>query len=92
MYLYLMACKRIGLTKIGISINPQRRLKTLNIRDKGIELLKTIKCKDAKKLERSLHRQFENQRVWQSELPTNEWFILDKIQVMLLCLSLGVRQ
>ena len=71
-YLYLMRHSN-GLTKIGRSVNPRTREKTLQAEDPRLRLI--FKAKDCGYLERGLHSRFAELR------KRGEWFDLTEEQV-----------
>lgn len=76
-YLYLMKCNRNGLYKIGVSVDPKYREKTLTSDDPSIQLVGSwdkLSC-----YERDWHIYFANHRV------RGEWFNLTPAQVRLFC-------
>jgi len=68
-HLYIMLNKATGYFKLGRSINPQYRERTLQSQEPDIVLLKTWQCD--KDVERELHRIFQAKKV------RGEWFKLD---------------
>jgi hypothetical protein len=72
---YLMKNKRNGLYKIGRSINPLQREKTLQSEEPEIEMVKVWEDN----IESILHRKYTDQRV------RGEWFELNKTQVKYIC-------
>ncbi len=71
-FLYLMRHSN-GLTKIGKSVNPRAREKTLQAEDPRLRLI--FKAKDCGHLERELHDRFSSLR------KRGEWFDLSEDQV-----------
>ncbi len=72
-FVYLMKNNRSGFYKIGRSVNPKFRERTLQAQEPQIELLDT--CIAPKELEKELHQQFSNKRI------RGEWFELNNIDV-----------
>lgn len=72
---YLLKDKNTGLYKIGKSVNPLNREKTLQGEKPTYELLKVWDDN----IERELHDKYKNQRV------RGEWFELNSIQVRYIC-------
>ena len=68
---YLMKDNNTGLYKIGKSVNPKAREKTLQGEKPSIEMVWTTDCD----IERDLHSKYSRQRV------RGEWFNLNPIQV-----------
>lgn len=71
-YLYLI--KFQNLTKIGISINPEKRLKQLNLGKEGIVLWKK-QFPSILQVEKSLHNLYEDKRV------SGEWYDLTEDEI-----------
>lgn len=76
-YLYLMKCNRNGLYKIGVSVSPKFREKTLCSEDPSIQLVGS--WEGLSNNEREWHSYFAKHRV------RGEWFNLTKTQVELFC-------
>jgi hypothetical protein len=74
-YTYLMKNKRNGLYKIGKSVNPRVRERTLQSEDPDIILVK----KWDYEIESYLHKEYSDYRV------RGEWFNLTPIQVEYIC-------
>lgn len=78
-YVYLMRAEN-GRYKIGISVDPEKRL--ADLRDGSavdIELVHYFAAEDAAGIERVLHREYETKRV------RGEWFALDEADVASIC-------
>lgn len=72
-YVYLIHMERTTFYKIGMSLDPQIRLRTLQTGNPhSLYLLNTQAVQDMRSTEISLHRQFETQRV--PNLNVREWF------------------
>lgn len=66
--LYIMK-NSFGLTKIGVSVDPDRRANEIRLSSGvHVDLLKTFKCKDAYAVEQWLHEEFKCNR------EHGEWF------------------
>jgi len=76
-YLYLMKCNRSGLYKIGISVDPKFREKTLQAESPSIKLVG--QWERTSQLEKHWHNYYAKQR------RRGEWFALTKCQVAFLC-------
>jgi len=74
---YIIKDKSNGLYKIGRSIDPVKREKTLQSEKPNLELIKTW---DAD-IEKTLHDEYKDFRV------RGEWFELSKVQVKYICCS-----
>jgi hypothetical protein len=74
--IYLILNKRNGLYKIGLSINPVIREKTLQSEEPEIEVINTYK--GGFKIEREIHSTFKDKRV------RGEWFKLNSDDLELL--------
>jgi hypothetical protein len=72
---YLLKDKNTGFYKIGKSVNPKNREKTLQSEKPTYELLKVWD----KNIEKELHEKYATQRV------RGEWFDLNKIQIKYIC-------
>jgi hypothetical protein len=72
---YLLKDKNTGFYKIGKSVNPKNREKTLQSEKPTYELLKVWD----KNIEKELHNKYATQRV------RGEWFDLSKIQIKYIC-------
>jgi len=72
---YLMKNSRNGMYKIGKSINPSRREKTLQSEEPMIKMVKTWDYD----IENTLHKKYSKQRI------RGEWFKLNKVQVKYIC-------
>lgn len=72
---YLMKNSRNGMYKIGKSINPSRREKTLQSEEPMIKIVKTWNYD----IEKTLHKKYSKQRI------RGEWFKLSYIQVKYIC-------
>ena len=69
---YLMKDNNNNLYKIGVSNNPQKRLKTFQTGNAGdVELIYEIECDSPHIVEGTLHKYFRTYKV------KNEWFDLD---------------
>lgn len=68
-YVYLMLNKRSGHFKIGRSVNPRFREKTLQSQEPEVELVES--CLAPKEFENELHKQFASKRI------RGEWFELE---------------
>lgn len=73
-FLYLIINKRNGLYKIGISISPIKRERTLQAEEPEIEILNIYK--GGYSLEKKIHKYFENKRI------RGEWFKLDNDDIL----------
>ena len=72
-YIYLIHMESTPFYKIGMSLDPQIRLRTLQTGNPHpLHLLHTQAVQDMRSAELSLHRQFEAQRV--PNLNVREWF------------------
>ncbi|MCJ1251835.1 hypothetical protein MMC30_009073 [Trapelia coarctata] len=72
-YIYLIHMEGTSFCKIGMSLDPQIRLRTLQTGNPhSLHLLRTQAVQDMRSAEASLHRQFETQRV--PNLNVREWF------------------
>jgi len=71
---YIISNMKSGLVKIGVSINPEKRMKSLQCQcgQKLFVWHKTIPINCAYELESMLHRHFAEYRTY------GEWFKLDK--------------
>ncbi len=77
-YLYLMQNLKNGYHKIGISIEPIYREKTLQSEEPNISTVKTRKFmnrKIAKEIETELHKKYDHKKV------RGEWFDLNQIEL-----------
>ena len=77
-YLYLMINSKNGYHKIGISIEPFYREKTLQSEEPNISTVKTrmfLNRKIAKEIESELHKKYDHKRV------RGEWFDLNPIEL-----------
>lgn len=72
---YLMKNSRNGMYKIGKSINPSRREKTLQSEEPMIKMVKTWDYD----IENTLHKKYSKQRI------RGEWFKLNNVQVKYIC-------
>lgn len=72
---YVMKDSLTGLYKIGKSINPKFREKTLQSEKPSIKMIKVFDSN----IEKQLHKLFDNSRV------RGEWFSLNKIQLKFIC-------
>ena len=72
---YILKDKNTGLYKIGRSINPLDREKTLQAEKPTVKLIKIFKDN----VERDLHDKYKKQRV------RGEWFNLNKVQLKYIC-------
>ncbi len=75
-FLYIIHNKRNGLYKIGLSINPIKRERTLQAEEPEIEIIETFK--GGFELEKNIHNYFVNKRV------RGEWFKLDDKDISVL--------
>lgn len=74
-YVYLIRMENTNFYKIGMSLDPEIRLRTLQTGNpQPLYLLKTHAVQDMRSAEMNLHRQFEAQRV--PNLNVREWFDL----------------
>lgn len=74
-YVYLIHMNNTTFYKIGMSLNPEIRLRTLQIGNPhSLYLFKTQDVQDMRNAEISLHRQFETQRVPNTSV--REWYDL----------------
>ncbi|MCJ1365925.1 hypothetical protein MMC16_005050 [Acarospora aff. strigata] len=72
-YIYLIHMNDTSFYKIGMSLDPQIRLRTLQTGNPyPLQILNTQAVQDMRSAETSLHRQFEAQRV--PNLNAREWF------------------
>ena len=72
-YVYLIHMEGTPFCKIGMSLDPQIRLRTLQTGNPhSLLLIRTQAVQDMRSAEASLHRQFETQRV--PNLNVREWF------------------
>lgn len=76
-YIYIMAAGGIctGLYKIGLSINPTKRLKKTTNGPFPISIIHTVPCKNMSEVESGLHMLFHEDRV------NGEWFKLNDSQL-----------
>lgn len=74
-FTYIMKDCNNGLYKIGKSIDPKYREKTLQSEKPSIKMVKQFNVD----IEKQLHKEFKNNRV------RGEWFNLSKIQVNHIC-------
>ena len=72
---YLMKNSRNGMYKIGKSINPSRREKTLQSEEPMIKMVKTWDYD----IENTLYKKYSKQRI------RGEWFKLNNVQVKYIC-------
>jgi hypothetical protein len=72
---YIMKDSSNGLYKIGKSINPKYREKTLQGEMPNVKIVKIFK----NDIEKPLHKLYKNQRV------RGEWFSLNEIQIRYIC-------
>ena len=72
---YLMKDKNNGLYKIGKSINPKHRERTLQSEKPNIKMVKVWNCD----IERKLHNLYSTNRI------RGEWFNLNKVQIEYIC-------
>jgi len=75
-FLYLIINKRNGLYKIGISINPVKRERTLQAEEPEIEIINIYK--GGYQVEKRIHKCFEGKRV------RGEWFRLDNNDILII--------
>lgn len=62
-FVYFVRNKQLGLIKIGMTINPNKRIKDIrNMSGCDVETLLLIPCVDYKDLEIDLHRAFASDR------------------------------
>lgn len=84
-YLYLIQCNNSNFYKIGISENPEERLRTLQPScPYPLILIYKKQFKAANKIERFLHKRYKSKRgmgEW-FELPAKEIKLIQKGQVM----------
>ena len=73
-YVYLISDNQ-GYYKIGMSKDPEQRLKQLTISCQELNIIHKIKTNDMKRLEREMQRKYKGKRV------KGEWFELDKEEV-----------
>jgi hypothetical protein len=68
-YIYLIQSQEEGYYKIGISKNPQKRIKQLQTGNSSpLKLIETYKTEYAEKIEGTLHRRYSHYH------KTGEWF------------------
>lgn len=72
---YMMKDTLSGLYKIGMSVNPKHRERTLQSEKPSIKMVKVFD----KNIEKELHESYKRQRV------RGEWFELNKVQVRYIC-------
>lgn len=72
---YMMKDTLSGLYKIGMSVNPKHRERTLQSEKPSIKMVKVFD----KNIEKELHDKYKAQRV------RGEWFELNKVQVRYIC-------
>ena len=72
---YIMKDSITGLYKIGKSVNPKFRERTLQSEKPSIKMVKVFQ----NNIEKKLHNLFSNNRI------RGEWFELNKIQVQFIC-------
>ncbi len=72
-YVYLLYSEKTGLYKLGMSVDPQRRLPEVeaDVRGMNWRIVKTIPTADQRRLEKAFHRVFAGERVGKKE-----WFEL----------------
>lgn len=87
MYLYLLHYAPLNLTKIGISKNPTVRKRQVGFGRADVKILAIYNLVEARALETELHRRFSDCRITVN-LPTNEWFVLDKLKLRNLMIEL----
>lgn len=75
-FVYLILDKLNGFYKIGISVNANERIKTLQTGNAGeLILIDEVEVEGANKLEKELHSKYNECRV------RGEWFRFDKNQL-----------
>ena len=75
-YTYLMK-DRVGLTKIGNSVNPTRRKRQLETHYGSLDIIAKVWSPDCETIERNLHYEFRRKRLNRGSLDGGtEWFSL----------------
>jgi hypothetical protein len=78
-YVYFIRIANTPIVKIGMSTDPERRLKDIQWGCPcPLELVGWIKCRDAQLFESFFHQKFSNVRL------KGEWFLLDKPEIIIL--------
>lgn len=86
-YVYLIKATDSNYCKIGISINPKRRLYTIDQTVPfDVELIHTMPVRSMKQCEDSWHYIFKKKRM------KGEWFILDEDDIKLFCQCEGEQE
>jgi predicted GIY-YIG superfamily endonuclease len=75
-YVYLISDANSYIYKIGISKNPEKRLKSLQTgNDKNLKIIHKVLCEHSNKVETALHNQYSFLKV------NGEWFELTQDDV-----------